>query len=75
MDTDNSMVVTRGKGGGKEVEKSKGDQIYGDRIRFDFGWWTQCNIHMMFLIIPKTYIIVFTNITQINLIFFLKKAD
>ena len=35
MDTDNSMVVTRGKGG--VVVKGEGGQIHGDRRRFDFG--------------------------------------
>ena len=35
IDKDNSMV---GKGGGKEVIKDKGGQMYGDRRRFYFGW-------------------------------------
>ena len=36
IDTDNSMVVIRGKGGGWVV-KGKGGQIYGYRRWFDFG--------------------------------------
>ena len=41
VDTDNSMVVTRGKWGGVwrgEVKKGKGNQLHGDGRRFDFGW-------------------------------------
>ena len=34
-DTENSMVVTRGKGGEKVV-KSKESQKYGDKRRYDF---------------------------------------
>ena len=30
-----------GKWGGVEVVKGKQGQIYGDRRRLDFGWWTQ----------------------------------
>lgn len=38
-DTDNNIVVTRGKGRWREVENDKGVQIlYGDLRRFDFGW-------------------------------------
>lgn len=38
-DTDNNIVVTRGKGRWQEVENGKADQIlYGDLRRFDFGW-------------------------------------
>ena len=39
IDTDNSMVITRGKGvtGGR---KGYGG-IKGDRRRLDLGWWTQ----------------------------------
>ena len=36
-DTDNSVVVTRGKGVGEEA-KGKGGSINGDRRRLDFGW-------------------------------------
>ena len=36
-DTDNSMVVTRGKRGGRVVKGKRGE-IYGDEKRFDFGW-------------------------------------
>ena len=36
-DTDNSTVVTRGKGCGG-VEEGKGDQIHGGKRRLDFGW-------------------------------------
>ena len=35
---DNSMVVTRGKKWLGEVVKGEGDQIYGNRKRFDFEW-------------------------------------
>ena len=35
-DTNNSMVVTRGKEG-RENEESKEGQMYGDE-RLDFGW-------------------------------------
>ena len=38
IDTDNSLVVTTGKGVGGEIDKNKGGQIYSDRRRFDFGW-------------------------------------
>lgn len=35
---DNSMVVTRAKGGSREIEKGgKGGEMYSSR-RFDFGW-------------------------------------
>ena len=36
-DTDDSMVVTRGKGR-REVAKCNGTQIHGDRRRLGFGW-------------------------------------
>ena len=36
IDTDDSLGVTRGKGVGGVV-RGKGDQICGDRRRFDFG--------------------------------------
>ena len=36
-DTDDSMVVARGKGGVREVEEGKGGHIRGDRRRFGFG--------------------------------------
>lgn len=36
--TDNSVVVSRGKGGGWTAEKGKGDQICGDERRLDSGW-------------------------------------
>lgn len=39
IDTDNNIVVTRGKGRWREVENGKAGQIlYGDLRRFDFGW-------------------------------------
>ena len=38
------MVVTREKGGG-EVVKGSGDQVYGDRKKFDFGWRAHNVIH------------------------------
>lgn len=38
MDTDNRMVVTRGKRGGGKTKESKGGQIHGDGERLDFGW-------------------------------------
>ena len=44
IDTDKSMVVTRGKGGGWVV-KGKGGQIYGDKRQFDRGWWVHNAIH------------------------------
>ena len=44
MDTDNSMVVTRGKRGKRRVKEG---QIYDEGKRFNFGWWAQCNIQMM----------------------------
>ena len=34
MDTENNVMVTRGK----RVRGSKGGQIYDDRRLFDFGW-------------------------------------
>lgn len=34
------MVVTRGKGGWREAGKSEGGQIYGDRRKFNFEWYT-----------------------------------
>ena len=37
-DTDYVMMVTRGKGGWKEVEEGKGGRIYDDGRRLDFGW-------------------------------------
>ena len=36
IDTDNSLVVTRGKRRRREVDKGKEGQLYGDRRRFDF---------------------------------------
>ena len=44
-DTDNSMVVTRKKGGG--VLKGEGTQIYGDRRGFDLGWWAHNTIYIL----------------------------
>ena len=35
---DNNMVASRGKGVG--VVKGKGGEIYCDRRRLAFGWWT-----------------------------------
>ena len=46
-DTDNSMVVTRGKGG-EGVIKGKGGQIYDDRRWFDFGWGVHNAIYRSF---------------------------
>ena len=37
MDTDNSMVITRGKGRWGEVKEGK-RKINGDGKRFDLGW-------------------------------------
>lgn len=34
IDADDSIVVTRGKGG---ILKGQGGQVYGDERRFDFG--------------------------------------
>ena len=39
IDTDKSIVVTRGKGLVRVVKGKRG-QIYGDRRLFDFVWWT-----------------------------------
>ena len=36
-DTDNSMLITRRKGGWREVEEGKGG-IDGDRMGLNFGW-------------------------------------
>lgn len=38
MDTDNSVVVTRGQEGWEDDDDGKGDQIHGDRVRLDSGW-------------------------------------
>ena len=43
IDTDNSTVVTRGKGG-ELVVKGKWTQLYGDGRRFDFWWWAHNSI-------------------------------
>ena len=37
IDTDNSLVITRGKGGKEEVEEGKAG-INGNGRRFDLGW-------------------------------------
>ena len=37
IDTDNSVVITRGKGGWREVEESK-EGINGDGRRLGLGW-------------------------------------
>ena len=44
-DTDNSMVVTRKKGGG--VLKGEGTQMYDDRRGFDLGWWAHNTIYIL----------------------------
>ena len=36
-DTGNSMLITRGKGRGGEVQEGE-EGINGDRMRHDFGW-------------------------------------
>ena len=41
--TDNSMVITRGKG--VRVGGGKGGLIYGGKIWFDFGWWEHNTIY------------------------------
>ena len=47
IDTDQSIVVTRGKAGwgGSNVVKDKGGPIYVDGRRFDFRWWTHNAIY------------------------------
>lgn len=37
IDTEESMVVTRGTGRWRELEKDEGGQIRGDGRRFNFG--------------------------------------
>ena len=39
------MVVARGKRQWGKAVKGKGGQIYGDRRRLDFGWWTHNGIY------------------------------
>lgn len=36
--TQNSTVVTRGKGEWRDIEKGKWGQIHSDGKRCDFGW-------------------------------------
>ena len=47
IDTDNSMVMARGKGGEGEVGEGKwGINLpLSDGRRFDLGWWTHNTIH------------------------------
>ena len=40
MDTDNSMVITRGKEGWEQVEEGEWG-INGDRRNLDCGWWAR----------------------------------
>ena len=49
-DTDNSMVVTRGRHGGSKTVNGKGSQRYGDGRRFDFGWWVHSAIYSSYTI-------------------------
>ena len=35
--------------GRREVAKGKGDQIYGDKKRFDLGWWTHNTIYRWYI--------------------------
>ena len=42
MDTDNNVVVARGKGVGRLGDE--GGLIYGDQRWFDFRWWAHSAI-------------------------------
>ena len=43
-DTENSMVITRGKGGREEAEEGRGG-INGGGRRLDLGWSTHSTIY------------------------------
>lgn len=53
---------------GREIDKGKGSQLYGDRGKFNFRFWAHNADGVLFNCILKTCIILLVNITLINLI-------
>ena len=54
INTDNSMVVTRGEGSQGAV-KGKGGQMYGDGGWFDFGWWAYNAMYRSCMMVVYTW--------------------
>ena len=55
-DTENRLVVNRGRGEGK---RGKGAHLYGDGWHLDFWWWTQCSLYRSQNIVLCTEIYMF----------------
>ena len=64
-DTDNSLVMTRGRGVGQEEEGEGGQMVMEGDLTWGGEHTLQCTHDILYNCAPETYIMLFTNVTPI----------